>query len=425
MAVVLERSFKENGHEMTEKENIVLKAEDWNALERFDRNTGNILKYDKQTGQLDHASRKIIRETNIIKRLIDTGMVLPGGWLTSKGLKECETRQALLNQRNGLDQETGSGDNGTQQVNKLLNPQAEKFLKSLWANDMIKPVDLKPVIIQNDIDHAIENDGVQKVRGKNYENKIPARSSHAVLYDENNIDDNLITFLRPHSFEAEQFKILRTHIFFPLTGKIPRIVAVTSSVPGEGKSFVAANLAVSIAKEIERFVLLIDCDLRRPSVHKYFGFKDDLPGLSEHLSQKTELSRLLLQTCVDKLTLLPAGSMVENPSELLSSEQMVSMLKEVSQRYKDRLIVLDTTPVTITAEAVTLTHYVDGVLLVVRKGYTLKNHLKDLINIIDREKVIGTVLNDVNMGSLNQYEYKKYIKKYYHSKTDKVKSGEK
>ncbi len=274
---------------------------------------------------------------------------------------------------------------------------------------------IEPTAVQNDRNEVPENAEAQVDQKNKSENKTLMTSAATDLNDENTINKNLVTLLKPQSFEAEQFKILRTHIFFPLSGKIPQSIAVTSAVPGEGKSFVSANLAISIAKEIDKHVLLIDCDLRKPSIHKLFGFKGDIPGLSEHLSRKTDLSTLLLKTKVDKLSILPAGSLVDNASELLASDQMAATLKEVSQRYTDRLIILDTTPLTITAEAVTLTRYVDGILLVTRHGYTLKDHLKEMIKMIDREKIIGAVLNNVDMRALTQYEYKKYVKKYYYN----------
>jgi len=95
-----------------------------------------------------------------------------------------------------------------------------------------------------------------------------------VLYDDNHIDKNMVTLLKPQSFEAEQFKILRTNLLFPSSGKSPRTIMVTSTVPDEGKSMIAANLAVSIAQSIQEFVLLIDCDIRRSCIHTQFGFGD-------------------------------------------------------------------------------------------------------------------------------------------------------
>ena len=127
-----------------------------------------------------------------------------------------------------------------------------------------------------------------------------------VLYDNNNIDRNLIVHLQPNSFEAEQFKILRTNLLFPSSGKSPRSIMVTSAVPGEGKSFVAANLAVSIAQSIQEHVLLIDCDIRRSCAHTRFGF-GDTPGLSDYLINRVPISSLILKTPVNKLSILPGG----------------------------------------------------------------------------------------------------------------------
>jgi protein-tyrosine kinase len=392
---------------MTTKEKNVLRNEDWTVLEQFDRNTGNILKYDPDTGQLDHASRKIVRETKILNRLIENGMILPGGWLTYKGLMECQNRLSPVDQKDHSKEGSIESLNNKDHLNNSLSPQAEKFLKTLWNSGATKSINPKASVSQIGDTRGSENDRQQEI--------MPV-SAAKVLYDENAINKNLIALLNPQSFEVEQFKILRTHIFFPLSGEVPRMIAITSAVPGEGKSFVSSNLAVSIASDIDKYVLLIDCDLRKPSVHKNFGFKDDVPGLSEYLSHKKDLPSLLVHTMVDKLSILPAGSPVDNPSELLSSDKMEAMLTEVSQRYSDRLVILDTTPLTITAEAVTLSRHVDGVLVVVKQGYTLKDHLREIVKIIDREKIMGIVLNNVDMRSLTQYEYKKYSNKYYYNK---------
>ncbi|NJL58432.1 MAG: hypothetical protein HC887_01035 [Desulfobacteraceae bacterium] len=100
------------------------------------------------------------------------------------------------------------------------------------------------------------------------------------------ISNRLVTFHHPRSFESEQFKMLRAKLLFPVSGTPPRSIMITSAAPGEGKTFVCTNLAVSIAQNIDRFVFLMDCDLRRPNIHRYFGF-EDAPGLSEYLSYGT------------------------------------------------------------------------------------------------------------------------------------------
>jgi exopolysaccharide/PEP-CTERM locus tyrosine autokinase len=228
------------------------------------------------------------------------------------------------------------------------------------------------------------------------------------------VDKNLITLLKPHSFEAEQFKILRTNILFPKSGQPPRSIMVTSSVPGEGKSFVAANLAISIAQNINQHVLLIDCDMRRPCIHTRFGY-NGASGLSDYLSKSTSLPSLLLKTPVKRLTILPGGSPPENPAELLSSEQMSQLLIEVRERYHDRYIVIDSPPPHLTAEARAIARQVDGIVLVIKCGMTKREVVSELIEMIGKDKILGIIFNWFNLNSAKYYGYGKYryYKKYY------------
>jgi len=235
-----------------------------------------------------------------------------------------------------------------------------------------------------------------------------------VSYDDNHIDENMVTLLKPQSFEAEQFKILRTNLLFPSSGKSPRTIMVTSAMPDEGKSVISANLAISIAQSIQEYVLLIDCDIRRPSIHTQFGF-GDVPGLSEHLSKGIPVSSLLLKTKVNKLSILPGGTLPHNPSELVSSQQMSKLLQEVKYRYSDRFIVLDSPPPKLTAESSALSRQVDGILLVIEYGRTPREMVSDLINTIGKEKILGVVFNKLDMRFANYYglgKYKTYSKYY-------------
>ena len=235
-----------------------------------------------------------------------------------------------------------------------------------------------------------------------------------VLYDVNYIDNNMVTLLRPQSFEAEQFKILRTNLLFPSSGKSPRTIMVSSAVPDEGKSLIAANLAVSIAQSIQEYVLLIDCDIRRPCIHTQFGF-GAVPGLSDHLSKGIPVSSLILKTKVNKLSILPGGTLLHNPSELVSSQKMSKLLQEVKYRYSDRFIVIDSPPPKLTAESSALSRQVDGVLLVIEYGRTSREMVLDLVNTIGKEKIIGVVFNKLDMRFANYYglgKYKTYSKYY-------------
>jgi exopolysaccharide/PEP-CTERM locus tyrosine autokinase len=167
---------------------------------------------------------------------------------------------------------------------------------------------------------------------------------------------------------------------------------VTSALPGEGKSFLAANLAVTIAQNINEHVLLMDCDMRQPSVNRMFGF-GRVPGLSEYLSEGFPLPSLLLKTGISKLTLLTAGAPPTNPSELLSSSRMSSLLAEVQARYPDRYVIIDSPPPHLTAEAQVIARQVDGILIVVKYRGTDRNLVADLVEKLGKEKVLGVVFN--------------------------------
>ncbi len=212
------------------------------------------------------------------------------------------------------------------------------------------------------------------------------------------LDKNLITLFKQHTVAAEQFRMLKTKLLFPESGKPPRTVMVTSAFPGEGKTFVASNLAVSIAQSLDEYVLLMDCDMRLPSVHSRFGYKS-IPGLSEYLGGSHSLSDLLVKSGVDKLTLLPGGTPPPNPSELLSSIHMAKLFEEVKGRYKDRYIIVDSPPPRLTAESRALAMQVDGIVLVVKNGNTSRENLQELTEIIGKDKILGVVFNYFNGGT--------------------------
>lgn len=227
------------------------------------------------------------------------------------------------------------------------------------------------------------------------------------IYNEKHIDPNLIAFSKPESFEAEQFRMLRTNLLFPKNGKPSRSIMIASASPSEGKSFVAANLAISIAQNIDKYVLLIDCDMRSPSIHKLFGY-ESVAGLSNYLIQDQPLPTLIQKTFIERLSILPGGAEPPNPAELLTSRRMTDLLKEVKQRYSDRFIIIDTPPIQLTAEAQAIAKFADGILLVVRFGRANKAVVAKIAQNIGKDKILGVVGNFADRGSL----YKNYAGKY-------------
>ena len=222
-------------------------------------------------------------------------------------------------------------------------------------------------------------------------------------------DPKIFTIHAPDSFDAELFKVLRTQILFPKDGNKRRSIIITSSFPSEGKSFVSANIAASIARGINDHVLLIDADLRRPKLHTMFGYSR-VQGLNEYLTDQKNLDELIIRTQFDKLSLLPAGGESKNATELLSSNKMKEFLKEVKDRYKDRLIIIDSAPVQATSEASVLSNYVDGTILVVRNQKTPREGVLETVETLGRKNILGVVLNGC---SKSMKKYGKYYGNYY------------
>jgi capsular exopolysaccharide synthesis family protein len=183
---------------------------------------------------------------------------------------------------------------------------------------------------------------------------------------------------------------------------------VTSAYPDEGKTFVAVNLAASLAMGIDEYVLLLDCDMRNSRIHEMFGYTNS-EGLSELLTGKEHLRDLILRTPLEKLSILPAGIAPPNPAELLSSTMMEDLLKDLKARYQNRFIIIDSTPAKGTAEASILANYVDGVILVIMAHKTPRKAIEDTIKSLGRDKILGIVFN----GHTQAYKhYQKYYKKY-------------
>ncbi|HOJ14349.1 MAG TPA: CpsD/CapB family tyrosine-protein kinase [Deltaproteobacteria bacterium] len=159
------------------------------------------------------------------------------------------------------------------------------------------------------------------------------------------LDDHLYMYHMPYSYTAEQIRKLRTHIFHLPDGRpAPRVIMVTSALPGEGKTLIASNLAVAIAKGEDQRVLLVDCDLRKPSLNDVFKFSRS-KGVSEILQGRAEIAECIISTPIDKLAILPAArENPANPSELLESKRAAALVKDLAALGEDWFIIIDTPP---------------------------------------------------------------------------------
>lgn len=206
-------------------------------------------------------------------------------------------------------------------------------------------------------------------------------------------DERLFKAVYEDHFLPEIFKTLRSKILLPGDDKpVPKTIMVTSAEPKEGKSFVTANLGISLAQGLDQHCLLVSCDLRRPSLSSLFGVDGDY-GLVDYLRDKQELSWLIQKTSVDKLSIIASGKPPVNPAELLGSSRMRALTEELSQRYEDRIVIFDSPPYQLAAEAAVLAKLVDSIILVVRQGGAARHQVKKLIEKIDHERLLGVVFN--------------------------------
>ena len=221
----------------------------------------------------------------------------------------------------------------------------------------------------------------------------------------------LITQSRPQSQMAESYRALRTSLLLSNLGAPPKVIMVTSALPQEGKSTTSINCAVVLAQKGVR-VLLIDADLRRPSIHKTLGM-GPRSGLSNVLTGSTTLEQAITRPQIlPNLSVLPAGTPPPNPAELLASTNMRDVLLELREKYDH--IVLDTPPTLSVTDAVVLSPRADAIVLVIRSGHTTKQALRRSRDILMQvnAKVSGVLLNAVDLSSPDYYYYYEYQGKY-------------
>jgi len=215
----------------------------------------------------------------------------------------------------------------------------------------------------------------------------------------------LVAGLSPKSAAAEQYRQLRTRLSLAEGANQIRSVLITSPQKGEGKSITSANLALTMAQELQRRVILIEADLRKPSLQHLFGLPEG-PGLSDYLSGAADLKQVMKVLPDHHLTVIPAGTSPTNPAELLGSTAMRRLLDSLRTTF-DRVI-LDTPPVLPLADVAILAPMVDGALMVVRAGYTPKPAIENALRAFDSSRLLGVVLNESGMEDDYRYEAPKH-----------------
>jgi exopolysaccharide transport family protein len=229
----------------------------------------------------------------------------------------------------------------------------------------------------------------------------------------------LVTQTHPQSQMAESYRALRTSLLLSSLGSPPKTILITSALPQEGKSTTSINTSIVLAQKGSR-VLLIDADLRRPSIHKTLGM-GPRTGLSNVLTGSASLKQAVVRSSIlPSLYVLPAGTPPPNPAELLASSNMKDVLTELREEYDH--IVVDTPPTLSVTDAVVMSTRADAVVLVIRCGQTTKQALRrarDLLMQVNA-RVCGVLLNAVDLNSPDYYYYYEYQGKYHHYYQDEV-----
>ncbi|MEJ5359059.1 MAG: polysaccharide biosynthesis tyrosine autokinase [Desulfobacterales bacterium] len=209
----------------------------------------------------------------------------------------------------------------------------------------------------------------------------------------------------PSAAELEAYKVLRTRIQMAIGDKPWNTLLITSANPGEGKTLTAINLALTFAQSYNQTVLLLDCDLRKQNIHRVLDLESG-GGIVDYLINDKPLKDFIIWPGIEKLTLISGGAVIQNSAEILGSERMQSLLKEMKERYEDRVLLIDSPPVLTGADTLALAPQVDCFVMVVQEGRTRLREVKKALEVLPVEKFLGFVLNrQKNNPSLYAYSY--------------------
>lgn len=226
------------------------------------------------------------------------------------------------------------------------------------------------------------------------------------LPDTKSLKKNRIIFDKDNDRAVAAYKLLRTQIEQRMLAKQWRTLAITSPGPNQGKSLTSINFALSLAKSTHHSVLLVDLDLRKPSVHRYFGYEPEF-GIYDVLTKDVPFENILVNPSIERFVFAPGGESIYNSSEVLASPNMAKFVNELKHRYKSRYVIFDLPPVLATDDAMAFAPHVDAMMLVIEDGVTTKDQMKQTLEMLQGTNIVGSVLNKskAHAGSYYYYYY--------------------
>ena len=283
----------------------------------------------------------------------------------------------------------------------------EKAIQKLISQSKGKSEDIEKPVAWLEENSTAQTDGTPITSGS-----APNKVIH---WDFNRLEQHgYVTPGSKHVGVAEEFRGIKRPLVKNAFGggavPIPNanMIMMTSSLPGEGKTFMTLNLALSMVVEKDTTLLLVDGDLANPTMSRLLGV-DDQPGLTDLLNgEVNDIGDILMQTDIPELRFIPAGRSSVYSTELLASERMKAVMHELSERYKDRVILFDSSPLLITSQSIVLSHLVGQIVVVVEAGKTPKNLVKDAVDLLGEDDVVSLVLNKHRRSSFGGYYYGAY-----------------
>lgn len=228
--------------------------------------------------------------------------------------------------------------------------------------------------------------------------------TRVVKLDQAHLERNRILAHNKNNVNSNTFDLLRTQVLNQMATNDWRTLAVVSPTPEAGKSVVAINLAISIAQHAEKSVLLVDFDLRRPSVAKYLGLDLDL-SLSDMLEDKCELGDILVSPGIPRFVLMAANRPLANSSEILASSRVQRLISEIRERYAERIVIFDLPPLLNADDAMAVLPQIDCALMVIANGMSSQREIEESLRHMPATNLLGTVINKVK-SNMKPYAYK-------------------
>ena len=294
-----------------------------------------------------------------------------------------------------------------------LIEKAAKRLEELKRTGVAVPDDLSTEGVEhNAITHydSSEPEYTPLSTASAEETNGPVQYSRQVDFDLSRLASmGMVTPEAPHSPIANEFRVVKRPLLANAQGKsaVPvkngNLMMVTSALPGEGKSFSALNLAMSIAMELDSTVLLVDADVANPNLLKVLGLPPTRGLMDVLTSDEVSLSDVILRTSVEKLSILPSGTHHQRATEVLASDVMAQLVAEMAARYPDRVIIFDSPPLLPTTESRVLATHMGQIVVVVEADTTTHSNLKQALGHLEDCPVVMTMLNKAVRSEVAQY----------------------